>query len=610
MRASKWSYLLFLVVVLFSISSHPSQATDLKEETEDDKDVGIVELNPNYRKVEPGDESDDESEGEVEQVDEDSPKSVLAKALRSSRSAPKRVLQAFKKHKVKFTIALVVFAFRRELYQGIMHLIGTPKIDPTTGKEIGRQLSLSPTAMLKIALFLHFMIQLRRGNPAGAFSAVILAGPNGLLLSRLLTRFLQPEQINAYIPPIEQHWTFERLNECYEKDVHAYNKAMTTFGNHRSTISNVAPPKSLQKALESLLSTPASVPAVQVNGTAIVVDMTGLDSGVTTLSVIRDQVSYLIQIHRTRTETNEIARNIQLSPSAKETNTSVHIDNATAAAQSNTTLPFNSATTSAQITSGGEQPETEIIVLLESPGGEVAAYGMAAQQILRLRNEPGITVTICVDKVAASGGYMMACCASDGHLFATSFAAVGSIGVFGSIVNIHEALEGWGIKPIVLKAGKNKAPLGLIGPVTAEGKASVQSIIDKTHVAFKRHVATSRPILEKSIDEIATGDVWLGCDALEVGLVDRLVSSDEYIGERMKDNVRVLKLVRNVPKWRFGSPSSGYLPFATQIRQGFNSLLTKFQQAFAEAAIESTALVKSRAATNIHAKVHHGSVVQ
>ena len=61
MRASKWSYPLFLVVVLFSISSHPSQATDLKGETEDDKDVGIVELNPNYRKVEPEDESDDES---------------------------------------------------------------------------------------------------------------------------------------------------------------------------------------------------------------------------------------------------------------------------------------------------------------------------------------------------------------------------------------------------------------------------------------------------------------------------------------------------------------------------------------------------------------------
>ena len=574
--------------------------SDNDDENDDDDDDDDNEDDDDNDENE-NDENENEEEKILKSILKSTSKKAMTKAFKSSRNSPQRAIKLLQQHRGKITVALVVFAFRRELYQAMMHICGTPKIDPNTGKEISRHISFSITAILKIAIFLHFVMQWQQGKFTPTWIIAILAGPNGLLLTRIISRFLQPaDHLNAYIPPIEQHWTFERLNERYDKDISAYRKAMTTIGSLQiqthpptETYSNTDPatdttPKTLQKILESLLkSITMPVSTLPYNKTAIVVDMTGLDSSVTTLSVIRDQVSFLIHTHQSRRNTIITSGNNRTIINDAEANVIItnHTDTTTI---NNTILEF---------------PETEIIILLESPGGEVAAYGMAAQQIIRLRNEPGIIVTICVDKVAASGGYMIACCASKGHLFAAPFATLGSIGVFGSIVNINDALLRWGVKPIVLKAGKNKAPLGLIGAVTEEGKANVQSIIDKTHLAFKRHVATVRPILQESIHEIATGDIWLGHDALEVDLVDRLTSSDEYIAERMSESVRVLRLVKNVPKWRFGSPSSSRFPFATLICQGYNSIAAHIFQAFAsQSLVDGMPLLKSHAATNIQVK--------
>ena len=633
MRISTGSYLFlrlsFSVLLLFCIiSNHSILSKDLVTATDtiDGSNGDKMELNPNYQFANDEDDDDDDEDDDDEDDDNDNDddddgendgnrkvesiskstfkstsKSIMDNALKTSRKSPQRTIKLLQKHKGKITVALVVFAFRRELYQAMMHIWGTPKIDPTTGKEIGRHISFSITAILKIAMFFHFIMQWQRGNFNTAWTAAILAGPNGLLLTRIIARFLQPaDHLNAYIPPIEQHWTFERLNERYEKDVSAYTKAMTTIGTLRTQMNppteahsnsgtdKDATPMTLQKVLEGLLkSATTPISTLPYNKTAIVVDMTGLDSTVTTLSVMRDQVSFLIHTHRSRRNTITTSSNHRTLTDNTEINVTIknHTD----------TTSVNNATL--------EFPETEIIILLESPGGEVAAYGMAAQQIIRLRNEPGIIVTICVDKVAASGGYMMACCASTGRLFAAPFATLGSIGVFGSIVNINDALLRWGVKPIVLKAGKNKAPLGLIGAVTEEGKANVQSIIDKTHLAFKRHVTTVRPMLEESIHEIATGDIWLGYDALDVGLVDRLACSDEYIAECMSESVRVLRLVKNVPKWRFGSPSASRFPFATLICQGCNSLVAHIYQAItSQSRVDGMPLLKSHAATNIQVK--------
>jgi len=139
---------------------------------------------------------------------------------------------------------------------------------------------------------------------------------------------------------------------------------------------------------------------------------------------------------------------------------------------------------------------------------------------------------------------MIACTSSPGHLFAAPFAVLGSIGVVGQTVNVQKTLEGLGVQPLVFRGGRHKAPVGLVGEITEEGLSTVQSMIDMTHRAFKRHVAESRPIIRNNIDEIATGETWLGYDALEKGLIDRIVTSDEYISERMAQGSLVLKILR------------------------------------------------------------------
>jgi ClpP class serine protease len=152
---------------------------------------------------------------------------------------------------------------------------------------------------------------------------------------------------------------------------------------------------------------------------------------------------------------------------------------------------------------------------------------------------------------------MIACASSPGRLFAAPFAVLGSIGVIGQTLNIHKALEGWGVRPLVFRGGRDKAPIGLLGEITNEGIAKVQDMVDDTHRAFKRHVAESRPLVAEKIEELATGDIWLGYDALDLGLVDRIVTSDEYIGERLAEGARVLKLVQLVrPKYPFQRPTT------------------------------------------------------
>ena len=152
---------------------------------------------------------------------------------------------------------------------------------------------------------------------------------------------------------------------------------------------------------------------------------------------------------------------------------------------------------------------------------------------------------------------MIACTSSPGRLFAAPFAILGSIGVVGQTLNVHKTLEGWGVQPLVFRGGKDKAPVGLIGEVTSEGIAKVQDMIDDTHRAFKQHVVDARPVISERIEELASGNIWLGYDAMEIGLIDRLTTSDEYIGERLSEGARVLKLVKlNPPKYPFQRPTT------------------------------------------------------
>ncbi|HUE92648.1 protease SohB [Pseudomonas sp.] len=174
-------------------------------------------------------------------------------------------------------------------------------------------------------------------------------------------------------------------------------------------------------------------------------------------------------------------------------------------------------------------PEDEVVLRLESGGGMVHSYGLASSQLARIR-QAGVPLTICIDKVAASGGYMMACIGE--KIISAPFAILGSIGVVAQLPNVHRLLKKHDIDFEVLTAGEYKRTLTVFGENTEKGREKFQEDLETTHVLFKNFVARYRPQLD--IDDIATGEVWLGLSALEKQLVDELKTSDEYLAERAK----------------------------------------------------------------------------
>ncbi|EOE2285593.1 protease SohB [Acinetobacter baumannii] len=165
-----------------------------------------------------------------------------------------------------------------------------------------------------------------------------------------------------------------------------------------------------------------------------------------------------------------------------------------------------------------------VVVRLESPGGMVHGYGLAAAQLVRLR-DAGFHLTICVDKVAASGGYMMACIANE--IISAPFAVVGSIGVVAQVPNFNSLLKEHNVDFELYTAGQYKRTVTMFGENTPEGKAKFEEELQQTHVLFKHFVEKYRPQL--NVDKVATGEHWYGQDALDLNLVDKLQTSDEYL---------------------------------------------------------------------------------
>ena len=167
---------------------------------------------------------------------------------------------------------------------------------------------------------------------------------------------------------------------------------------------------------------------------------------------------------------------------------------------------------------------------LESGGGMVHSYGFAASQLARIR-QAQIPLTVCIDKVAASGGYMMACIGD--RILSAPFAAVGSIGVVAQIPNIHRLLKKNNIDVEVLTAGEYKRTLTTLGENTEPARQKFLEELQTTHDLFKQFVSQYRPQLD--IDAVATGEVWQGTDAQRLALVDILQTSDEYLSAHAQE---------------------------------------------------------------------------
>jgi len=170
------------------------------------------------------------------------------------------------------------------------------------------------------------------------------------------------------------------------------------------------------------------------------------------------------------------------------------------------------------------EAQDEVVVRLESGGGLVHSYGLASSQLARIRDRQ-IPLTVCVDKVAASGGYMMACVAD--RILAAPFAVLGSIGVVAQLPNFNRLLKKNQIDFEMFTAGEYKRTVTIFGENTKKGREKFMEDLEDTHQLFKEFVRQHRPQVD--IDKVATGEIWFGRRAQKVNLVDELKTSDEYL---------------------------------------------------------------------------------
>ncbi|PKF63886.1 protease SohB [Psychromonas sp. psych-6C06] len=180
--------------------------------------------------------------------------------------------------------------------------------------------------------------------------------------------------------------------------------------------------------------------------------------------------------------------------------------------------------------------QDEVFVRLESGGGMVHGYGLAASQLQRIKDKK-IPLTISVDKVAASGGYMMTCIAD--KIIAAPFAILGSIGVIAQIPNFNKVLKKHDIEFEQLTAGEYKRTLTMFGENDEQGRNKFKQELQETHDLFKHFVSEHRPVID--IEEVATGEHWYGLQAIKLKLIDAISTSDDYLLSQL-DNRHIVQI--------------------------------------------------------------------
>ena len=213
----------------------------------------------------------------------------------------------------------------------------------------------------------------------------------------------------------------------------------------------------------------------------------------------------------------------------------------------------------------------EVVLRLESGGGMVHGYGLAAAQLVRLK-EAGLTLTVCVDKIAASGGYMMACVAD--KILAAPFAVVGSIGVVSQMPNFNKWLKKHDIDYEMFTAGEYKRTVTMFGENDDEDRAKYKEELEQTHELFKHFVTTYRPQLDLS--KVANGDHWYGEDALKLNLVDELSTSDAYLLKQMEDYQAYALMSRQKPSFaeKLGLANAAHSAVSGMVNIATKSALT------------------------------------
>ena len=353
----------------------------------------------------------------------------------------------------------------------------------------------------------------------------------------------------VYMPSPIQHYMFERINERYEVDSLALREALNPQSCRR------------QRSLQFWHKEKEYSPTVKSNQnkkskrwwrkddqkkikTSIILELKTDNLTSNDIDDFRDRISFIIAQYHAIFQHGALSKTNKNRQNGKESHTTVH---------------------------NKQKPSFEVILLLESPGGAVQDFGLLAAQLSRLHNVgntisteiadtnsffnssampfssslPSIQLTICVDSIAASGGYMIATQASTNSLYASPFAMIGSIGVISERINLSKLINKWGIKSLSFVSSEGKNPVGLLNDVTKEGQEIVQHGVDRVFDVFQEYVKVGRNMTDEQVKLVATGEIWLGSQALELGLVDQIKTSDQYILEKILDeDTVVLKLMK------------------------------------------------------------------
>ncbi len=317
------------------------------------------------------------------------------------------------------------------------------------------------------------------------YIGVTLFGLAGFLLILKFLFFKKP------FKPKEGYISFKKLNHRFEKDLHKLDKLM----NERDTL-----PKGALKLLKKNQKKEKKTDALQKK---------------------EDAQSVLVKVKE------ELASNMKSSDIFRKHSAKIYVLNFVGDIMAHATEHLREEISLLlQVASSSD----EIVVRLSSPGGAVAHYGLASAQLARLKKK-GLRLTVCVDVIAASGGYMMAAVAD--KIVASPFAFIGSIGVVAGVPNFHKVFQKHDIDYHLFTAGKYKRTVTPFSEITEEGKQKFQEDLEDIHKAFKQHVADHRQNLD--IEAVATGDYWLASQAHERGLVDELMTSDDYLSSKMED---------------------------------------------------------------------------
>jgi len=386
------------------------------------------------------------------------------------------------------------------------------------------------------------LLPLLPGAAVAVFSSLRhLLNFEGLLLLTALLKLLKqmknpenskdPKKSPAAPAPKQQHFTFELLNDRYDIDQMAFEQAelqslkaqllalegkansSVTYSALKSLLTRVsrtAESRRIQRNANNNNTEPLPVPADECLRT--------LNTTINLNSTISGENSLTASTQGNKTIIDSTHGRVFV---IKWPDSSIDIDG----------MEFLREAVDFLLQVASSHSNDEVVMLLDSPGGSVSRFGLGAAQLRRIRNA-GITLTVCVDEVAASGGYMLASVGN--KILASPFALVGSIGVLVTpIVNVQKALEKYGVESYEFSAGKHKMGITPIGRVTSEKMDQMQKMLDTVHNAFKNEIKKDRPLVD--IDLVSTGEIWLACDALKLNLVDQLLTSDEYISKRLKE---------------------------------------------------------------------------